>query len=303
LKDGLVAEPESGSTPKVIAAIPAYNEEKYIGTIVLRARQYVDEVIVADDGSTDQTAEVARLAGASVIRHPQNKGYGASVQALLAEAKKRRPDVLVLLDADAQHNPDEIPDLIKPILDGYDLVIGSRERQRVSIPVYRRLGQRVLSYFSHILSGKNIADSECGFRAFSPKAVAELRLKQEGMAISAETIAAAADKGLKVTQTPVSAIYTEDGSTLRPMTHGLGNLAQIANMISERRPLFFFGMSGLILIAFGILAGVRVLNTLSATGEMATGTALISALLLIIGIFSIFTGVILNALSRRRGGS
>lgn len=298
-----MTEPKSHNRPKVIAAIPAYNEEKYIGTIVLKARQYVDEVIVVDDGSTDQTADVARLAGASVIRHQQNRGYGASVQTLLAEAKKRNPDVLVLLDADAQHNPDEIPDLIKPILAGSDLVIGSRERQRGNIPVYRRIGQRVLSHFSRILSGKKVIDSECGFRAFSPKAIAELKLRQQGMAISAETIAAAAERGLNVTQIPVSAIYTKDGSTLKPVAHGLGNLTQIITMISERRPLFFFGMSGIILIVFGFLAGVRVLNTLSATGEMATGTALVSALLLIIGIFSILTGIILNTLSKRRGSS
>jgi len=298
-----VTEPKSHNRPKVIAAIPAYNEEKYIGTIVLKARQYVDEVIVVDDGSTDQTANIARLAGASVILHQQNRGYGASVQTLLAEARKKSLDVLVLLDADAQHNPDEIPDLIKSILAGSDLVIGSRERQRGNIPVYRQVGQRVLSHFSHILSGKKVVDSECGFRAFSPKAITELKLRQRGMAISAETIAAAADKGLNVTQIPVSAIYTKDGSTLRPVAHGLGNLTQIITMISERRPLFFFGISGIILLVFGFLAGVRVLNTLSATGEMATGTALVSALLLIIGIFSILTGIILNTLSKRKGSS
>ena len=287
----------SHNRPKVIAAIPAHNEAKYIGTIVLKARQHADEVMVVDDGSTDQTADVARLAGASVIRHQQNRGYGASVQTLLAEAKKRNPDVLVLLDADAQHNPDEIPDLIKPILAGSDLVIGSRERQRGNIPYYRRIGQRVLSYSSHILSGKKVIDSECGFRAFSSRAIAELELSQNGMAISAETIAAATEKGLNVTQSPVSAIYTKDGSTLRPITHGLGNLARIINMISERRPLFFFGIAGLILIVLGVLAGFSVLNTLSATGQMLTGTALISVLLLIIGIFCLVTGIILNTIA------
>ena len=136
--------------PKVVAGIPAFNEEKCIGTIVLKTRQYVDEVVVVDDGSSDQTANVAELAGATVIQHKQNKGYGASIQALLTEARKKKPNIFVLLDADAQHNPDEIPELIKPISEGFDLVIGSREQRRNDVPRYRRIGQRVISYFSHV---------------------------------------------------------------------------------------------------------------------------------------------------------
>ncbi len=285
---------------KIIAAIPAYNEEKYIGTVVLKTKQYVGEVIVVDDGSTDQTGNVARLAGATVIQHKRNKGYGASIQALLAEARRRDPDILILLDADSQHNPDEIPSLIKPIFDGSDLIIGSRVQQSSNIPRYRRIGLRVLSYFSRILSGEKVADSECGLRALSSKAIAELKLTQNGMAISAEMIATAAERGLKIVEVPVSAIYTKDGSTLNPLVHGLGNLALIITMISERRPLLLFGLFGFILTVLGLIAGARVLYTVSIGGGIATGTALLSTLFLIIGIFSIFTGIILNVLAKRR---
>ena len=294
-----MAEQKSNDKPKIIAAIPAYNEEKYVGTVVLKTRQYVSEVIVVDDGSTDQTADVARLAGASVIQHQQNKGKGASIRMLLAEARKKNPDILVLLDADSQHNPDEIPSLIKPISEGFDLVIGSREWQKDNIPYYRRIGQRVLSYFSRTLSGKGGIDSECGFRALSPKAIAELKLEQNGFAIETEMIAAATDKGLKITEVPISAIYTKDGSTLNPVRHGLGVLVRILAMISERRPIFFFGMSGIILMVLGFLVGLRVVNIASAGGGVATGTALISVLFLIIGVFSIFTGIILSVLTKR----
>jgi len=113
-------------SPKIIVALPAYNEEKYIGSVVLQAKKYANEVIVIDDGSTDRTAKIAKLAGATVIRHGENKGYGSAIQSILTEAKERATDILVLLDADSQHNPDEIPSLTKAISEGYDLVIGSR---------------------------------------------------------------------------------------------------------------------------------------------------------------------------------
>ena len=285
--------------PSVIAAMPAYNEESYIGTMVLKTKQYVDEVIVVDDGSTDNTSKIARLAGATVVRHAKNKGYGAAIQSIFAEAKRRKPDVLVLLDADAQHDPDEIPSLIKPILEGFDVVIGSREKQKKNIPFYRRLGQKVLLHSTRALSGKRLSDTESGFRCFSKQAINMLELKESGMAVSAETIAEAAGKSLKVTEIPISITYTKDSSTLNPVAHGLGVLARITAMISERRPLFFFGIGGGILTIIGLIAGVRVLQTLSTSGMLPVGTALISVLFLTIGIFSTFTGIILHVLVKR----
>ena len=286
--------------PKIIIGMPAYNEEKYIGTMVLKARLYGDEVLVVDDGSVDRTAKIAQLAGATVIRYKEHRGKGAAIQSILAEANKRNPDTLVLIDADSQHDPEDIPLFVKAISWGSDLVIGSRVRRRSNIPLYRRFGQRVLSYLSRILSGEKVTDSECGFRALSPKAIAKLELRQNGFAIETEMIAVATDKGLAVTEVPISALYTKDGSTLNPAVHGLGNLVLIINMISERRPLFFFGLGGSILAALGLIAGVRTLNILSVEGILPTGTVLLSVLLLTIGIFSMFTGIILHALARRK---
>jgi glycosyltransferase involved in cell wall biosynthesis len=285
---------------RVLAGIPAYNEASYVGSIVLQARQYVDEVIVADDGSTDNTARIAELAGATVIRHGENKGYGAAIQTILAEAKKRNPDVLVLLDADSQHNPNEIPILIKPISEGFDLVIGSREAQRDKTPRYRRIGKDVILRSTRFASKTNISDSESGFRAFSQRAISELELEASGMAVSSETIVRATDKNLRITEVPISNIYTMDGSTLNPIRHGIDVFSRIIVMISERRPLFVFGLAGGILLVIGLIFGFRVINIAATTGNLAIGSAVLTALFIIAGILSIFTGIILNALTRRK---
>ncbi len=291
---------DTGHKTRVLAGIAAYNEARYVGSIVLQARQHVDDVMVVDDGSTDNTAKVAELAGATVVRHPENRGKGAAIQTILAEARKRNPDVLVLLDADAQHDPNEIPALIKPISEGFDLVIGSREAQENRTPRYRRIGKEVIFRSSRLASGTNIYDSESGFRALSPKAINELDLKATGFAVESEMITFAADKDLKMTEVPISNIYTKDGSTLHPIRHGIDVLSRIVVMISERRPLFVFGVAGGVLLVIGLVFGFRVLDIASTTGSLAIGSAVLTALFIITGILSIFTGIILNALARRK---
>ncbi len=289
----------SSKSARVLAGIPAYNEARYIGTIVLQAKQYADEVIVVDDGSTDNTARIAGLAGAVVIRHDTNTGKGTAIQSILAEARKRTPDALVLLDADCQHNPDEIPLLAKAISEGFDLVIGSREAQKDRTPAYRRIGQRVLRRSGRLISQHSVSDSESGFRALSPKAIDTLQLREKGFAVESEMIARAAAMNLKITEVPISNIYTDDGSTLNPITHGFGVLNRILIMISQRRPLFFFGILGSGLLAVGFFFGIRVVRIAMTAGELAAGSAILTALFIIAGLLSIFTGIILNVVSRR----
>ncbi|MBN1693618.1 MAG: glycosyltransferase [Dehalococcoidales bacterium] len=282
--------------PKIIAGMPAYNEGKYIGTLVLQTRRHVDEVIVVDDGSTDSTAEIAELAGARVIKHGSNRGYGAAIQSIFAEARKLDPDVLVVLDADAQHSPKEIPSLVKPITDGFDCVIGSRHEHGKKIPFYRRVGQNLILRSVKTLSADKLTDSECGFRAFSRKAVQTLELRENGMAVSAETVAEASQKNLKVVQVPVSVTYGKDSSTLHPVRHGLSVFTRILAMISDQRPLFFFGLGGLIFIIVGLVFGIRVIALFTDTRVLPTGNTLVAALLIGLGLMFIITGFVLSVL-------
>jgi glycosyltransferase involved in cell wall biosynthesis len=284
----------------VIVGMPAYNEAKYIGSVILQARRFADEVVVVDDGSSDATANIARLAGATVVRHEYNQGYGSSIRTLLSEANKRDAAILVVLDADAQHNPDEIPRLVEGIKDGADIVIGSREMQQNKIAGYRRLGQKVLSRMTKVASGQRLSDTESGFRAYSRKAIATLELKETGMAISAEIISAATSRGLIIAEVPVSVTYTGDGSTLNPVKHGLGVFNRILVMISERRPLLFFSLFGGIFLAIGLAAGgVVIWIFYFGANVLATGLAMVSILFVTIGMLTVFTGLILNVLIKR----
>jgi len=286
---------------KIIAGMPAFNEDKYVGSLVLKVRQYVDEVFVVDDGSSDDTARIAKLAGADVIKHETNKGYGAAIQTIISEAKKKDPDILVILDTDAQHDPREIPNIIKPILENAaECVIGTRRKQQKKIPFYRRIGQKVILDSVRVLSDETLTDSECGFRAFSRLAYNTLELREKGMSISAETVAEAARHNLKIAQVPVSVTYHEDGSTLNPVKHGFNVMASIVSMISEQRPLYFFGLGGIVLMTIGFAFGIRVLNMFTVNQVLPVGNTMISVLFLVVGSFSVFTGLILRVLTRRK---
>jgi glycosyltransferase involved in cell wall biosynthesis len=284
---------------KVIVGMPAFNEAKYIGSLVLQILPYADEVVVLDDGSKDRTAEIAEKAGARVVRHATNMGYGSAIRALLREGLQQDADVLVILDADAQHDPSEIPVLVSAIREGSDLVIGSRAEQQHRIPAYRRFGQRVIGGFTRLVSGSSVGDTESGFRAYSRHALETLKLKESGMAVSAEIVSAASAQGLKVREVPITVSYDTDSSTLNPVRHGLGVLSRVLVMISERRPLLAFGSLGLATILAGIILGVVVIRVLQLQQVLQMGSAMISMLLITVGMMSITTGLVLNVFAHR----
>ena len=146
--------------PKIVAAIPCFNEARCIGSVVLKAKKFVDAVVVIDDGSTDATAEIVAEAGAVIHRHDQNQGYGASIRSAFAKGRQLNADILVTLDGDGQHDPSDIPNLVKPLLEGEaDVVVGSRFLGEVKRPpFYRRLGQRVLTTTTNLGSGQALSD-------------------------------------------------------------------------------------------------------------------------------------------------
>ncbi len=284
--------------PRVMVAIPAYNEETAIGSVVLKALKHADEVIVVDDGSTDRTAEIARLAGAHVIRHARNVGKGMAIRSAFLYARERMPDVLVLLDGDNQHDPEEIPTLVKPVLDSKcDVSLGVRWGKTAKMPLYRRAGKRTLDYATS-MTVKNgmVTDSQCGFRAFSRKAYAELEPEVPGIGTESQMLADAQENGLVISETNVNCRYDLEGSTLKPGRHGMSVLATIVSLVSERRPLFFFGIPGATLVIMGAIMAILTMQGYMVSGEFAIGYAFLMLLFTVVGVLAIFIGIVLNAM-------
>jgi glycosyltransferase involved in cell wall biosynthesis len=285
---------EEQKEAKVVAAIPCFNEERFIGSVVLKTKGYVDEVMVIDDGSTDRTALVAEKAGAIVIRHESNQGKGAAVSTAFEWARETGCRALVLLDGDGQHEPADIPSLLQPVLEGRaDMVVGSRLLHIKShIPRVRALGQRILTFFTNLGSRVKLTDSQSGFRAFSPKAIEALSFAEKGLSVESEMQFLAKDANLQVVEVPVSVLYY--GIAKRSyLAHGMWVFNSIMGLISRRLPLFFFGVPGVVMLALGIWQGARVIQGYNSTGDFYIGPALLAVLLCTVGTLSVFTGLIL----------
>jgi glycosyltransferase involved in cell wall biosynthesis len=210
---------------KVVIAIPCLNEEQFIGDIVTKASTFVDKVIVIDDGSTDRTCEAAQAAGAHVIRHKVRQGAGAATRTAFEAAKGYDADVLVTLDGDNQHNPDEIPQVLAPILRGEaDLVIGSRFLQTnlKNVPKYRKFGIDVITWLYNFGSKVKVSDSQSCFRAHSRRLIEVANITENGFGFSVQVLIQARKHNFVIREVPVSCIYHLQGSSLNPVVHGLG---------------------------------------------------------------------------------
>jgi len=193
---------------KVVAVIPAYNEAATVAATVQRTRTFVDEVLVIDDGSSDATAALAAEAGARVVRHPINRGLGASLTTGFAAALARRADHVITLDADSQHDPAAIPDFLAALEAGAEVVIGSRMLTRRGMPWHRQIAQVIGNLVTLILFGVWVTDSQSGFRAFTASALSRMHLRTNRMEISSEIVAEAKARGLQIREIPIAAIYT-----------------------------------------------------------------------------------------------
>lgn len=275
---------------QVIAAMPAHNEEQYIAKTVLGAQKYVDLVLVVDDGSSDATVEIARALGALVIQHETNQGYGGALRTIFGVARAVQAHALVILDADGQHSPDDIPPLLTCLDDGADVVIGSRflDGSKGEIPAYRKVGMKVLDEMTEFAgSGLQVSDSQSGFRAYGKRAIEAVHISGEGMSAGSEILIQAADAGLVIAEVPITVRYDIEGtSSENPFSHGLGVLMNIVRLISLRRPLVFFGIPGTVFTVVGLAAELYAFSEFYRAGQF-------HYLVFTGGLFSLLLGLLL----------
>ena len=237
---------------KVSVVIPAYNEEAGLQTILPRLCQLTEvaEVIVVDDGSTDATSEVAAKAGARVLRQPYNKGCGASLKRGIREASN---ETIVIMDADGQHNPDDIPRLVEQ-LGEYDLVVGARQSEAGS-PVLRRPGKQILTWVAEYLTGRKIADLTCGFRAFPRERALEiLHVLPNSFSFMTTQTMANITAGYSVTHVPIAASPRIGGtSSVNIVRDGIRTLLLITRITTLFNPLKVFAPLSLLLLVVGSL--------------------------------------------------
>lgn len=195
---------------KKVAVIPAYNEKRTITSVVQGVLQYVDTVLVIDDGSTDNTPALAKAAGARVITHIENCGAGAATMTGIEAARILGADIVITLDADEQHDAKDIPALIQPVEDGSsDIVFANRFGNRNSIPFIRRFFNSIGNIITFAATGRWVADSQCGFKVFGPKAVQEIDIRMSGFEFCTEIVRESVQKRWRYAQVPIKVIYSE----------------------------------------------------------------------------------------------
>jgi len=316
-------ETERSEPPvETIAAVPAYNEASTIESVILEASRHVDRVVVIDDGSDDDTVARAEAAGATVIAHAENRGYGAALKTAFRTAVENDAEQLVVLDGDGQHDPADIPELLaEQRRSGAEIVVGSRfaPGAETDMPAYRRVGLTTINVLTNLSLGvvrreSWVNDTQSGFRVYSERAIETLVNDDtigDHMDASTDILYHAHHHDHEIAETGIDISYdVEAGSSHHPLVHGFVLLSNILRTIERERPITMIGLPGLALVVLGLLAGYWSVVDFAATGTVPLASAILGTVLLLLGVFTCFTSLVLHSINthlyplerRRRGG-
>ena len=282
-----------------LVCVPAFNEEKTIGDVVKKSLKHADKVIVCDDGSTDKTAKVARESGAQVISHAKNQGYGAAIITLFEAARKENAGIMVTIDGDGQHNPDQIPVLVDALEENnLDVVLGSRFLNKESNgPAYRKRGIKIITSASNFGTDFKVTDAQSGFRAYSKKAIELINPTETGMSASTEILLKISNKGLSLAEVPISVSYGEETSTQNPVQHGITVLMNTLRFVSVKHPIAFYGFPGIAFVIIGSIMGFNFLDAYLNNQVVFLGSLVAAVILFLLGAILCVTAVILFSMA------
>lgn len=283
---------------KIVIGIPAFNEEKNIGAILVKLKKISQNIIVCDDGSNDLTGNIAEELGATVVKHKKNLGYGAAIGTIFLKAKETNADVLVTFDADGQHRIRDIEKVLKPIKNNLaDVVIGSRFLENTQeMPKYRKAGIKAITELTNIAGGTKISDSQSGFRAYNKKILENIKPTESGMGISTEILIKTQKAGFKILEVPITVLYEGDTSTHNPITHGSSVILSTLKYVAIERPLTFYGIPGVVFLSIGLIFGLWAVQIFSDQGKIITNIALVGMGGVILGTVLMITATILHSI-------
>lgn len=288
----------------VVVAIPAHDEGEAIEGVVSRARSHADAVIVVDDGSSDDTAERAREAGATVYEHDGNRGYGSALKTAFRLADRRSADHLVILDGDGQHDPEDVPKLLDRQRDtGAELVIGSRfsPGSDTELPLYRSVGLWVVNTLVNVgtrRSGSTVRDTQSGFRAYDSRAIRSLAREADigdHMDASIDVIYHAVRCGYRIEEVGITVDYDVAGaSNHNPISHGSVLVTNAVKTASGERPELLV-VPGFLVALAGLLAATFLSFGYAPNALSGPVTVTLSSVAFLLGLVACVWGVAMSA--------
>lgn len=287
----------------ILACIPAFNEEGIIGKLVKETLQYVDSVVVCDDGSSDNTSIEAEDAGAYVISHKKNLGKGSALKSLFKYAKNFPTDIVITLDGDGQFLPKEIPKLCQSIINkNADIVIGYRFDSATDMPQYRKFGNAVLDKMTNLASDLPFRDTQSGFRSYSKNVINSIKFTTNGFGADSEILIDASKKGFKILEEKITVIYNtgRKTSTKDPISHTSEVISSLMEIILTKHPLKFLGIPGILLLIVGGFLASNVMMIFNETRYFSIPITLITISIFGLGLMLLLVSGILFTLNKYR---